>query len=209
MVLSQSPKNELQTPPKALAATHKITCKTRIPTYPETIQGEIITLKKLTIESAFDYYKMFSDDVRKYLEFPKDVTFGYAARYVAILVSKMKRNLLVAYNICDNKEKKLVGSIQIREKNEIDPGQLGMWINEKHRGGGRIQEALRLISKAYFKTHPDTQEYIAHVRLWNKASALAMEKFGFKKIGDYIENGKITCQIFQLSRKSLQSNLKE
>jgi len=204
LVLSQLGEKELKAPPKTLTIPHKIVTRASIPAYPTTIPGEVITLKKITIESAFDYYKMFSDDVRKYLEFPKDVTFGYAARYVATLVEKLKKGLLIAYNIWDNEENKLVGSIQIREKNEVDPGQLGMWLNEKYRGGGRIKEALRLISNAYFKAHPDTKEYIAHVRLWNKASARAMEKFGFKKIGDYIEDGKVTRQIFKLSRKSIQ-----
>ncbi len=206
LVLSQSAKEEPKTPTITIAATHKTAPKASVPTYPTTITGKVITLKKMTVESAFDYYKMFSPDVAKSLGpgFSGKITFGYATRYVATLVGKMGKGQLIAYNIWDNEENKLVGSIQIREKDDTNPGQLGMWLNEKHRGGGRIKEALELISKAYFETHPDAQEYIAHTYTWNKPSIRAMEKFGFQKIGDYIEDGKITRQIFQLSRKSLK-----
>lgn len=176
----------------------------KIPVYPEEITGNIITLKKLTAASAFDYYKMFSPNVRKYIEFPEKITFGYIAQYLHLQEEKIKRGLMIAYNIWDNKDNQMVGSIQIREKNVNDVGQLGMWINDAYRGGGRIQEALYLISQAYFKARPETPNYVAHVRPWNTASIKAMEKFGFKKVGDYIEDGKVTRYIFELTKEALE-----
>jgi len=174
----------------------------KIPTYPSSIKGSVVTLKKLTVESAFDYFSVFSANVRKHLEFPTKVTYGYIERHVRNDAEKMEKGLTIAYNIWDNTDNKMVGSIQIREKSDHDPGQLSMWINENYRGGGRIQQALFLISQAYFTARPAATGYIAHVRPRNVASQRAMKKFGFVKVGDYIKEGKVTRYIFELRREA-------
>ena len=176
--------------------------------YPETINGKVITLKKLNAKFMFDYFLMFSDPVRKDLEFPQKVTFGYVSFYVKREIEKMTQDKLISYCIFDNKVNKLVGAIEIREKNNIDPGQLGMWLNENYRGGGRIQEALFLISKAYFQIRKEADSYIVHVRPYNYASYNAMKQFGFTKVGDYIEKDKVTRYILKLSRKDIEQKIK-
>lgn len=170
--------------------------------YPMEIPGKVITLKQLTAESAFDYFSVFSADVRKFLEFPAKITYGYVDRYIRHEVERIKQGEMIAYNIWDNTDDKMVGSLQIREKNDLDPGQLGMWLNENYRGGGRIQEALFLISRAYFNRHREANNYIAFVRPWNPRSRRSMEKFGFKKTGDTVyDNGK--AHILTLTRETI------
>ncbi|MBU1008167.1 GNAT family N-acetyltransferase [Candidatus Dependentiae bacterium] len=183
----------LKTPHTKPASQQKVS-------YPDMIKGQIITLKKLTADSAFDYYTAFDEDVRTYLEFPAKVSYGYIERYVRGEAKRIEKKEMIAYNIWNNQDNKMVGSIQIRELNDYDPGQLGMWLNKNYRGGGRIQESLYLVSKAYFDTNPSTDKYNAHVRPWNPRSERSMIKFGFKKVGDYIEDGKITRHILELYR---------
>jgi RimJ/RimL family protein N-acetyltransferase len=171
--------------------------------YPEKIIGKVVTLKKLTLKHAYEYYSMFSPKVRKFLEFPKKVTFSYIEYHIREYVKTMKKNMLIAYTIWDNKDNKLVGSIKIQEKNQpdvTDYGQLSMWLNENYWGGGRIQEAMLLISRAYFKARPEAKDYVAHVREWNPRSQKAMEKFGFKKIGDHHKDDKLWSYRYKLLR---------
>jgi len=203
----KQPKKTIETPPsiqvKEIVKSKPVSLKKR--QYPNTINGTIITLKKLTVDCAFDYYTMFDDDSRKYLEFPEQITYGYVEYYVRKQAEKIKKDIMIAYNIWDNADNKMVGSIQIRDLNDYDPGQLGMWINKNYRGGGRIQEALYLISKAYFDANPQEKSYIAHVRPWNPRSEQSMIKFGFKKTGDYIEDGEVTRLILELNRKVIEN----
>jgi len=173
--------------------------------YSDEIPGKIITLKKMTLDCVQDYYNVFSPRVRQGLEFPEKITFAYVAYYVDSLVRKQKNNKLIAYNIWDNKDNKMVGSIQVREKNDYDPGQLGMWLNENYWGGGRIQEALLLISKEYFRVRTEANDYIAHARLWNDRSLGSLKKFGFKKVGDYVEDGKITRHVYEITRADIEA----
>jgi RimJ/RimL family protein N-acetyltransferase len=173
--------------------------------YPEEIKGKIITLKKLKLRHAYEYYSMFSPKVRKFLEFPSKVTFSYVEYHVRKYVKGIKKNKLIAYIIWDNKDEKLVGAIQIKEKDYpdvVDYGQLSMWLNENYWGGGRIQEAMLLLSRAYFKARPETEYYVAHVRAWNPRSQKAMEKFGFKRIGDHYKDGKLWSYRYKLLRSN-------
>lgn len=177
-------------------------------TYPETIQGKIITLKKLAQKFAFDYYNMFSSQVRKDFEYPEKMSYGEVDYHISYEIKEMKKNRKIPYTIWDNKDNRLVGAIQIREKDKRDPGQLSMWLNENYRGGGRIQEALFLISQAYFKARPATKSYNAFARTWNVASRKSMEKFGFVHIdtGTY-KNKKDEAeevQIYELTRQAIE-----
>jgi RimJ/RimL family protein N-acetyltransferase len=201
--------------PIAVRAAQPITKKTpalRVKyTYPDKLVGEKVTLKKLAMKDAFDYHKAFSADVRKWLEFPEKVSFGYVASFVGKRIKYMHKNMLISYTIWDNKDEKLVGAIKIIEKNHpdfVDFGQLAMWINENYRGGGRVQEAIFLISKEYFKKYPRRKSYNAHTREWNKASSRALEKFGFKKVGKHTKDGKLFAIVYELDRKLIEEKEK-
>jgi RimJ/RimL family protein N-acetyltransferase len=169
---------------------------------PEEIKGSIITLKKLTEDLFIDYHNMFSANVRYGLEFPKTITLGYTIRYLHSEMEKEAQGEMLHYCIFDNKDNNLVGSIEIRELNPLDPGQFGWWLNENYRGSGRALEALKLIVQAYFKLKPQAKKFTAQVRSWNKSSYHALKKFGFKDAGFYYENGKPARHILEYTRET-------
>lgn len=171
--------------------------QTQLLTPPEEIKGKLVTLRTLKEEYFLDYHNMFSSDVRKGLEFPETITLSYTIRYLKIEMEKCREGKQLMYIIFDNKDNKLVGSIEIREKNPDDPGQFGFWINENYRGGGRIQEATKLIIDTYFKLHPDRDVFNVHVRLWNKRSYNALKKAGFKEVGYFYEDGIPTRHVLE------------
>jgi RimJ/RimL family protein N-acetyltransferase len=171
--------------------------KTILTTPPQEINGKIVTLRPLQEEFFISFHNMFSNLVRKNLEFPEFITLGYTIRYLQDLQRKVKEGKMLLYCIFDNKDNKLIGAINIKEKNESELGQLGWWINEAYWGGGRAQEALNLMSKTYFKLKPHEKSYIAHVRLWNKRGYLALKKNGFQDVGYFYEGGKPTRYILE------------
>jgi RimJ/RimL family protein N-acetyltransferase len=174
-------------------------------TAPEDITGRIITLRRLREEYFIEFHNVFSNIVREQMEFPKDINLTWTIR---MLQSDMKRDqfhgkTMLFYCIFDNKDKKIIGEVNIRDKNPNDVGQIGIWINENYWGGGRFQEAIRLISETYFLLHPNERDYIAHIRLWNQRSFHAFKKFGFKQIGYFYEQGEKTRYIMQLDREQV------
>ena len=172
----------------------------RISKQPEIVKGKVITLRQLKEEYFIDFHNMFSNIVRKSLEFPEHITLEYTINYLKGKMNKIKAKTTVNYCIFDNKENKLIGAIEIRDKNNVDPGQVGCWLNENYWGGGRVQEALNLISQVYFALKGATS-YNAHVRLWNKRSYQAFKKFGFEDKEFYYEDGKPTRYIIEYSSK--------
>lgn len=168
---------------------------------PEEIKGKIVTLRQLKEEHYLDYHHMFSNIVRKNLEFPEFITLSYTIKYLQDEQRKAEEGKMLHYCIFDNKDNTLIGAIEIREKNESDPGQFGWWINEAYWGGGRAQEALQLITKTYFKLKPHEKSYITHVRLWNERSYRALKKGGFEDVGYFYEDGKATRHILEMKRK--------
>ena len=159
-------------------------------TPPEQVKGSLVTLRIMKEDYFVDYHNMFSSTVRKFMEFPDYITLDYTIRYLKMEMEKSKRGEQILYAIFDNKENKMIGAIEVREKNDYDPGQLGNWVNENYWGGGRYQEALKLMTQTYFKVHPEAKSYNAHVRLWNKRSYFGLKKFGFKDAGYYYEGGQ-------------------
>lgn len=168
--------------------------------YPETIVGKIVTLKKLSLDHAFDFYQAFSPTVRKSLEFPETISYGYIYSVIDERVEEQNKGLLISYTIWEKDT--LIGEVKIVDKKHddtFDYGQLAMWLNEKYWGGGRIQEALKLISREYFLDHPSEKTYNAHVREWNTRSQKSMEKFGFKRIGNHFKDGKLFAIVYELN----------
>lgn len=170
-------------------------------TPPDEVKGQLVTLRLMKEDYFVDYHNMFSSTVRKFMEFPEYITLDYTIRYLRLELEKSTRGEQVLYAIFDNRENKLIGSIEIREKNDYDPGQLGNWVNENYWGGGRYQEALKLMAQTYFKVHPEAKSFCAHVRLWNKRSYNALKKFGFKDVGYYYEGGQPTRYILEYRKK--------
>ena len=168
---------------------------------PQEIRGKFITLRQLREEFFIPYHTMWSNMVRKNLEFPEYITLGYTIKYLQGEMRKANEWKILMYCIFDNQDKKLIGAVEIRDKNDYDPGQLGCWINEAYWGGGRIQEALKLITNVYFRLKPKEKSYIAHVRLWNTRSYKALKKFGLEDVGYYYEDGKATRYLLEMKNK--------
>jgi RimJ/RimL family protein N-acetyltransferase len=164
---------------------------------PEEIKGKNITLRKLKEDYFFDYHNMFSSTVRKAMEFPEVTTPNYTISFLKIELEKIKQGKTLHYIIFDNKDNKLIGYVEIREKNRDDPGQFGFWTNENYWGGGRAQEATKLIADTYFKLHPDRQNFIAYVRPWNKRSYYALKKAGFKDVEPIYKDGKLDWNVLE------------
>lgn len=169
---------------------------------PETVPGAIVTLKLLKEEYVIDYHNAFSNLVRQNLEYPTYITLDYTMMHLRHEIDKVKSGTMVHYCIFDNKDNKLIGATAIRDKNDTDPGQFSIWINERYWGGGRALEAAKLITNIYFALKPHEMSFIAHVRLWNKRSYHLLQKAGFKEIGYFYENGKPTRHIMEMRRSN-------
>lgn len=150
---------------------------------PDIIKGKIVTLKLLNPKYYPAYLKMVNDPlVLKPLYFPKSITFKWIKEYLDEDLKLQSKKLTLIYVIFDNKDNKLIGSIEIREPNPSYPGQFGCWINPTYWGGGRLQEAFKLISTEYFKLFPKKEKFNAHVEMWNLRSYFSLKKCGFKLI---------------------------
>ncbi len=146
---------------------------------PTIIQGTVISLKPLKEEYYAELHNMFSNAVRKGLDFPAVIDFAYTINYLRELDHRAQTTKGIHYIIFDNNDQKPIGSIEVREYDPEDYGQMGVWINEKYWGGGRTVEAIKLIAKAYFNLYPDETNFIAFARPWNQRSYKAMLKAGF------------------------------
>jgi RimJ/RimL family protein N-acetyltransferase len=177
----------------------------QILTPPQEIKGKLVTLRTLKEDYFLDFHNMFSSDVRKGLSFPEKISLNYTIRYLKLEMEKSQAGKQLMYVIFDNKDNKLVGEIEIREKNPTDPGQFGFWINECYRGGGRIQEATKLIISTYFKLHPDRDAFNVYVKLWNKPSYYALKKAGFKEIGYTYDKGKPDYHVMEYYKHYLKN----
>lgn len=168
---------------------------------PSEVKGKIVTLKRLNPKYFYDYHKMFSDTVRKNIEYPPQISFKFTKSMLLYDLKQEAKGKMIIYFIFDNKTNKLIGSIEIKDKNIENPGQFSIWINEKFWGNGRAQEATKIISEIYFK-YKNENEFIAHVRLWNKRSYNALIKSGFKDIDRFYEEGKPTRYILKMYKEN-------
>lgn len=168
---------------------------------PDDVRGSMISLKSLKEEYYPIMHEMYSNTVRKNMEHPAVITFGYTIAYMRDLERKATTTKSVVYIVWDNQDQKPIGYVEVREYDPKDVGQLGCWINEKYWGKGRIVEAIKLITDVYFKAYPDEKSYIAWVRLWNQRSYKALQKAGLVDIGYAYEDGKPTRYILEMRRK--------
>jgi RimJ/RimL family protein N-acetyltransferase len=173
----------------------------RLVTPPAEIKGNVITLRALKEDHFLDFHNMFSSTVRKAMEFPETISLNYTIRMLKLELEKISQRKTLYYVVFDNKDDKLIGYVEVREKNPADPGQFGFWVNENYWGGGRAVEAAQLIARTYFRLYPDKNSFTAHVRLWNHRSYGALKKSGFKETGYFYEDGAPTRHIMEYSRK--------
>lgn len=167
---------------------------------PDDVIGKSVVLRTLKEHYFIDIHNMFSADVRQWLEYPEYVDLEYTIRMLKYEMEESRLGRQLQYCIFDAKDHCFIGLIEVREKRDTDPGQFGCWLNERYRGGGRIQEAIKLISNIYFRLHK-VDSFTAHVRLWNKRSYNALLKAGFKDTGKFFyEDGKPTRYLLEYHR---------
>lgn len=167
-------------PKKISKLSNKTIRYTKPDNRPEIINGKIVTLKRLNPKHYPAYLKMVDDPlVLKPLYFPKKITLSWIQEYLDEDIEKESKALTFIYMVFDNKDKKLIGSIEIREPNPDDPGQFGCWLNPAYWGGERLGEAFKLISTEYFKLFPNKTKFNAHVEMWNLRSYFSLKKCGF------------------------------
>lgn len=77
---------------------------------------------------------------------------------------------------------KLIGSIYLMDINKNHKARIGYWIGREFRGKGIGTKSLKIVSKYGFKTY-NLKRITANVVTFNKASARALEKAGFKLEG--------------------------
>ncbi|MFH1644122.1 MAG: GNAT family N-acetyltransferase [bacterium] len=169
----------------------------RLNILPKEIKGNVVTLKRFDLKYFNDFHKIFSKEIRKAIEYPEKITFGFTKSMLLHDMKLEREGKGIFYFIFNNKDNKLIGWIEIKDKNIEDPGQFSISINENYRGKGRAQEAIQIISDIYFK-YKDEDEYIAHVRLWNQRSYKALIKAGFKDVDRFYEDGEPTRYILKM-----------
>lgn len=169
-------------------------------TLPDEVPGTIVTLKKMRNEFIDDVHLALSLEVRKGMSFGDSWNYKASEVFINWIVKRIERGELVSYAVFDNKDNKLIGAVEIRSFWKNDPGQIGAWINEKYWGGGRIQEALKLLTNTYFETMHTTMCEV-EIELFNKRSYKAFRKFGFVEKGYHYDLGKKTRWILEYYKK--------
>jgi len=142
------------------------------------IVGKLVTLKALREAYFGEYLKAFSPKVRELLHVGSEES---EIEYLQNRIAKQKKGETFFYCIFENKENKLIGAIEIRNLKETD-NQLYSWVNENYWGTGIYQEALSLISQAYFSETKESS-YNAKVDVSNMRSYYALKKQGFLDSG--------------------------
>jgi len=166
---------------------------------PDQVCGKIIILRKLKERYFIDYHNMFSRDVRQGFEWPENIDLDYTIRFLKHDMELDKLGKRLAYCVFDAKENRLIGEVHIHEIDKY--GQFSCWINERYRGGGRIQEAIKLLTNVYFRL-TDEEYFVAHVRAWNKPSYKALIKSGFIDKGKFLyEDGFAPRHVLEFHRK--------
>jgi RimJ/RimL family protein N-acetyltransferase len=151
---------------------------------PEEVYGKIVTLKLLKEEYFIDIHNMFSNKIREGIEYPASWPLNRSISHLRYEMKRVKAGKVVHYCVFDNKDNKVIGTLDIRNRKATDPGQFGIWVNENYWGGGRVQEAMDLAAKVYFALK-GVDEFDAEIRPWNKRSYGALTKYGFKDTGKF------------------------
>jgi RimJ/RimL family protein N-acetyltransferase len=158
-----------------------------MPPFPPTIAGKQVTLRWLHPSFFPAYHQMFSSIVRAALHLPLTAPFEVTQDFLQQQLDGFT-TMDLFYCIFDNTDNKLIGAIKIRDPHSEEAaqhGQLGVWVNEKHWGHNRYQEALALATQAYF-AHAKVESIGAFIDETNQRSLRAHTKFGFVITGTAI-----------------------
>lgn len=150
--------------------------------YPQEIKGKLVTLRLLRPDFFKEYHAMMSATVRQILGLPTNPPFEATRDFLANGLVECEKLDHLFYVIFDAATNKLIGAIKIRaydSQEALDRGMVGSWLNENYWGGGRYQEALRLILNAFWAIN-QCSEVTAYINVQNERSLRAHQKAGFK-----------------------------
>lgn len=143
--------------------------------YPD-LMGSLVVLRPLNPTYFEEYRALFSPLVAQILHAG---SVESEMEYVRDRYEKMQQGIGIFYLIFNQAENKLMGAIAVREH---ERGQLYSWLNEQYWGGGRYQEALKLVTDYYF-AQTGMPVITAQVDMTNPRSYAALKKFGFTDTG--------------------------
>lgn len=149
---------------------------------PEEILGQNISLRRLQVSDIPEYDAMMSTETVQNLyvnglAIIKDAQF--TEREIKANVGKMEQGKEMAYVIVDNTTQRIIGGVTAHFENTNRDGSLiSQWLNEKYRGKGYIQEALKLLTTKFFELTGKTR-VSATARVENTPSVKALQKAGF------------------------------
>jgi RimJ/RimL family protein N-acetyltransferase len=152
---------------------------------PAEVKGLLVTLKWLQEDDFEATCKMMSSAILKALEFPDTTTSEDIVKFLKGRLQRAQAGKFLVYSIFDNKDQTLIGSIEVRDRDDDEEclGLVGCWINENYWGGGRYMETLKLLADIYFDLHPEAESVTNQIELWNVRSYKAALKYGCTVIG--------------------------
>lgn len=151
---------------------------------PVIVFGDYL-LRTITKHDYLDMYEYGSDDeVTKFLTWgPFQYPYQAKKAIKSIFYPRTRKGLPRGYAIVDQKENKMIGTIDFHSKKKDENGaEIGYVIHKDYWNKGIVTQALRELIKIGFDYLHYDIIHIKHAK-HNLASARVIEKNGFQKIG--------------------------
>lgn len=144
------------------------------------IESKRLTLRPIDMKDAENIFDYSSSANNTYYVYPKhrtieDTEFSIANYFMA--------NPLGKYGIELKKERKLIGTIDLRIQAKRRSAELGYILNEKYQGKGYATEAVKMILDMAFE-RLELKKVSATCQSENKDSEALMIRVGMKKEGE-------------------------
>jgi len=143
----------------------------------QLFEGEKVVLKELSEDYIQHYLNALSQKVCTQLAIKHHDDERW---YLNQQLQKVKEGTTFFMCIFKKESEQLIGAVEIR--NPSYRSQLYNWLHEDYWGKGYWQDAFRLASTAYFKTHPQETTIKARVDIINTRSYYALRKCGFNDL---------------------------
>ncbi len=148
------------------------------------IETERLILRKITADDVNDIFEYASvPEVTTFVLWETHKSKQDSLDFIKVALEQFENNLSIIWGIKIKSEKKLIGSIDLRDWNTIHKcGEVGYVISKKYWNKGYVSEAMKVVIKFGFKElHLNRIE--AHCEEENIGSWKVMEKCGMKYEG--------------------------
>lgn len=123
------------------------------------LDGERLLLRPMTLEDAADMYEYASDDETVRFVFEKHKDLAETGKNIA---NHFMKEPLGKYAIQLKKTGKMIGTIDIRLREEHNSAEIGYTLNKSHWGNGYVTEAGKLILELGFEKLGLERIYACH-----------------------------------------------